>query len=247
MSKLRTAGLNVKVLEDKEVLMHFGEKPAIDIKTGTFGPGWHSAGLEPADSTWTENREVTSNKTNLTAGQTTTSFTAGAYTGAVDLVPGSAVVDYIEWPDTVNKEGTLYRKHTSEVAKAYVARIHKFQSGVIGIKVSREKALLTISERGTTTDPTPRSLAIDYVNGGDEVMVEERYYHVGKDGTVAEVQPKIFQNIDELDAKIASGDAFVPGASESGLTAFIPVADKVGNATDGVTLNEFEDDAPGES
>lgn len=241
MSKLRSAGLDIRVLEDKEVLMHFGDNPAIDRATGTFGPGWNSAGLEPTDSTWTETREVTENKTNLTGGQTATSYTAGAVSSTVDLIPGSAVVDYIEWPETVTKDGVLYRKHTAKVAKAFVARVHKFSSGIVGIKVSREQASLTISERGTTTDPTPRSLAIAYNNGDDEVMFEEMFYKVKEDGTVVEVQKKIFQDIADLQTKIADGTAFVPQGSESGLTAFVVAGDSVDNKVDGVTLNEFSE------
>ena len=240
MAQLRTAGIDIKVLEDKEVLMHFGDNPQIDRKTGTFMEGWHSAGLEPADSSWTESREVTENKTNLTGGQTATSYTAGAVSATVDLVPGSAVVDYIEWPETITKNNVLYRKHTSKVAKATVARVHKFTSNILGIKVSREKASLSIAERVSTTDPTPRSLSVAYNNGEDEVMFEEMYYMVKEDGSVAEVKPKIFVDIDDLQKEIEAGRAFVPQASESSLSAFVVEEDKTDNAVDGVPLLEFK-------
>lgn len=247
MAKKRTAGLNVRVLEDKEVLMHFGENPAIDIKTGTFGPGWHSAGLEPNDSTWNETRNVESNKTSLTGGQSATSYTAGDVTGSVDLIPGSPVLDYIEWPDTVSQDSVLYRKHTNEVAQAYVARVHKFQSGVMGIKVSREKANLTVSDRNQGNDPTPHTLNIDYVNGDDEVMFEENYYLITED-SVVKVEKKIFQDIDDLEGKIASGEAFIPQGGEKG-TVYVKATDDVSKDVDGVDLIEFKDpetDAPAE-
>lgn len=245
MAQNRSQGLDIKVLEDKEVLMHFGEKPSIDTKTGTFGQGWHSAGLEPTDSTWSETREVTENKTTLTGGQTATSYTAGAVSSTVDLIPGSPVVDHIEWPDTINQEGVLYRKHTSRVAKAFVARVHKFASGIVGIKVSREKASLTIAERGTTTDPTPRSLAIAYNNGNDEVMFEENFYLI-EGGTVTAVEKKIFQDIEDLDAKIEAGTAFVPQGSASG-EAFVKNVDSISNSEDGVDLIEFKNPETGET
>lgn len=228
MAQLRTAGLKLHVLEDREVLMNFTDAPVIDIATGTFMEGWHSAGLEPNDSTHGETRNVDSNKTNLTGGQTVTAYTAGDVTGSVDLIEGSPVVDYIEWPDTVAQDGVLYRKHTNEVAQATVARVYKYQSGIVKIKVSREKAGLTVAERGSATDPTPRALAIDYANGGDEVMFEEVLYHVGEDGNAVPVEKKVFQNVADVETELANGTAFVPQASESGLTAYTVVQDPEG-------------------
>ena len=245
MAQKRTEGLNIRVLEDKEVLMHFGENPAIDIKTGTFGPGWHSAGLEPNDSTWNETRNVDSNKTPLTGGQSATSYTAGDVTGSVDLIPGSPVLDYIEWPDTVNQDSVLYRKHTNEVAQAYVARVHKFQSGIMGIKVSREKANLTVADRNQGNDPTAHTLNIDYINGDDEVMFEENYYLITEDAVV-KVEKKIFQDIEDLEGKVASGEAFIPQAGEKGV-AYVKATDEVAKGVDGVDLIDFKDPETGET
>lgn len=218
MSQKRAQALDIKVLEDREVLFCFDESKAhIDIETGTFVGDWHSAGIEPTDSTHGETREVNSNKTELTGGQTATSYTAGAVTGTVDLVPGTAVLRHVEWPDTTEKDGVLYLAHTSRVAKAIVARVYKYQSGVVEIKVSREPALLTVQERTYGTDPQPRSLEIDYQNGEDEQMFEQRFYVVKEDGTVREVTPKIFRSVEDLAAKVESGEAFVPAASAAGL------------------------------
>lgn len=239
MATKRTAGLDIKVLEDKEVLMHFGENPAIDIATGTFLKGWHSAGMEPNDSTWGENRPVTKNDTQLTGGQTASSFTAGAVTGSVNLIPGSPVVDYIEWPETASKSNVLMRKHSNKVAKAYVARVHKFQSGIVGIKVSREKAVLTIDQRDTANDPQARALAIAYDNGDDGYMFEEMFYKIGADGTVEQVDPKIFQTIADVETKLTDGEAFVPDASSDGLTAMNVATDSVESSVDGVDLNDI--------
>ncbi|HCD4228862.1 TPA: hypothetical protein NBQ01_002136 [Corynebacterium striatum] len=245
MAQKRTEGLNVRVLEDKEVLMHFGDNPAIDIKTGTFGPGWHSAGLEPNDSTWNETRNVDSNKTNLTGGQTATSYTAGDVTGSVDLIPGSPVLDYIEWPDTINQDSVLYRKHTNQIAQAHVARVHKFQSGIMGIKVSREKANLTVADRNQGNDPTARTLNIDYINGDDEVMFEENYYLITED-SVVKVEKKIFQDIDNLESKIKSGDAFIPQGGDKGIV-YVKATDEVAKDVDGVDLIEFKNPETGET
>lgn len=226
MSQKRAEALNVKVLEDREVLFCFDESKAhIDIETGTFVGEWHSAGIEPVDSTHGETREVNSNKTELTGGQTATSYTAGAVTGTVDLIPGTAVLRHVEWPDTTEQDGVLYLAHTSRVAKAIVARVYKYQSGVVEIKVSREPALLTVQERTYGTDPQPRSLAIDYQNGDDEQMFEQRFYEVKEDGTVREVTPKIFQNVEDVTAKIEAGEAFVPAASAAGLDGSTVEAD----------------------
>ena len=245
MAQKRTEGLNIRVLEDKEVLMHFGDNPAIDTKTGTFGPGWHSAGLEPNDSTWNETRNVDSNKTNLTGGQTATSYTAGDVTGSVDIIPGSPVLDYIEWPDTVTQDSVLYRKHTNEIAQAHVARVHKFQSGIMGIKVSREKANLTVADRNQGNDPTAHTLNIDYINGDDEVMFEENYYLITEDAVV-KVEKKIFQDIEDLEGKVASGEAFIPQAGEKGV-AYVKATDSVAKEVDGVDLIDFKDPEAGET
>lgn len=220
MAKNRNIGLDVRVLEDREVLFNFSDTPVIDRATGTFMAGWHSGGLEPADSTWALTREVSSNTTNLTGGQTATAYTAGAVTSTVDLIPGSPVVDHIEWPETVVKNGVLYRKHSSKVAKAFVARVHKFQSGVLGIMVTREKADLSISDRSTTTDPSARSVAINWKNGDDEFIAEEMFYIIGEDGTVTEVEEKVFKDVADLQAQLDAGTAFVPKASAAGLTAY---------------------------
>lgn len=245
MPKNRAVGLDVRVLEDREVLFHFGDEPKIDKKTGVFGEGWHSGGLEPADGEWGETRNVESNKTNLTGGQTATSYTAGDVSSTVNLIPGSPVLDHIEWPDTIQQGGTLYRKHTSRVAKAHVARVHKYTSDILHIKVSREKAQLTAAERNRATDPAGRAVTIDYQNGPDEVMFEDRYFKIGEDGSVTQVKEKIFQDIANVEKLVEDGKAFVPKASADGVTAFVPVADDDDN--DGVELYEFEDPDTGET
>lgn len=245
MPKNRAVGLDVRVLEDREVLFHFGDEPKIDKKTGVFGPGWHSGGLEPADGSHDMSRNVESNKTNLTGGQTATSYNAADVNGGVNLIPGSPVLDKIEWPDTAEQGGTLYRKHTSQVAKAYTATVHKFTSGIVHIRVSREKAQLTAAERNRATDPAGRAVNIDYQNGSDEVMFEERYYKIGENGSVTQVKEKIFQDIANVEKLVEDGKAFVPKASAAGVTAFVPVADDDDN--DGVELYEFEDPDTGEA
>ena len=236
MAQNRAEGLDIRVLEDKEVLFNFGNDPIIDKATGAFVGDWHSGGLEPADSTWALSRTIDSSATNLTGGQTVTSYTAGAVTSTVDLIPGSPVLDRVEWPDTVVQGGVLYRKHTSEVAKAYVARVHKFASGITGIMVTREKADLTVADRSTTTDPTARTVNVDWNNGDDEVMAEELFYIVREDGTVAQVEEKIFQDVADVQSQIDAGTAFVPKASDSGMTAYVVAEDEDG-------LLEFTDPA----
>ena len=239
MAQNRAAGLDLKVLEDRELLLNFGNDPVIDKDTGVFVGPWHSAGLEPADSTWALNREVSSNVTNLTGGQTATSYTAGAVTSTVDIIPGSPVVDHIDWPEQVAQDGVTYLKHSSKVAKAYVARVHQFGSGLVGVMVSREKADLTAADRSVGTDPTARTVTATYVNGDDELMFEQMYFKVGEDGVVIEVVPKVFQTVADAQAQIDAGTAFVPNASEPALTAFVPA-----EGADG--LVEYEDPTPEE-
>lgn len=236
MAENRNAGLDIRVLEDRELLLNFEDNPKIDRATGTFLEGWHSAGLEPADSTWALNRDVTSNTTNLTGGQTATSYTAGAVTSTVAIIPGSPVLDMIEWPETVVQGGTLYRKHTARVAKAYVARVHHFDSGIVGIMVSREKADLTVADRSVGTDPTARTINATWNNGDDEVMAEERFYRVNEDGTVEPIAEKIFQEVTDVQDQITAGTAFVPAASAASMTEV-----SVTKGEDG--LVEFEETA----
>lgn len=243
MATSRTAGLDIRTLEDREVLFHFGDNPWIDKKTGIFGPGWHSGGLEPADGEWGLTRTVNSNKVNLTGGQTPTSYTAADVTSTVNLIPGSPVLDTIEWPDTTEAGGVLYRKHTSRVAKAFAARVHRYTSGIIHIVVSREKANLTAAERNRGTDPAGRAVTIDYTNGPDEVMFEEMYFKAGEDGKLMEVKPKVFKDIETAEKMVEEGKAFVPSASGSGLKAFVPAVDD--DEEDGVELIEFTDPKTG--
>lgn len=240
MAQNRAAGLNLKVLEDREVLFATIDNPVIDIATGTFLEGWHSGGLEPSGSTWSENREVASNTTNLTGGQTATSYTAGAVTSTVDLIPGSPVLDWIEWPTSSVVDGVVIREHSSRVAKAYVARVHKYADDIVHIRVSREKAALTVADRSTTTDPTARTVNIAYNNGDGEQMFEDMYYHVDGD-TVTQVTPRIFQSVADVQDQIDAGTAFIPDASAGSLTAFVPTETVSGDAE----LIEFtEPEAP---
>lgn len=240
MAQQRAAGLNIRVLEDREMLLNFGNDPIIDKDTGTFVGAWHSAGLEPADSTWALNREVSSNVTNLTGGQTATSYTAGAVTSTVDVIPGSPVVDHIDWPEQVTQDGVTYYKHSSRTASAYVARVHQFGSGIVGVMVSREKSDLTSADRSVGTDPTARTITATYVNGDDEFMFEQMYFRVGEDGAVIEVEPKVFQTVGDLQVQIDAGTAFVPAASASDLAAFVPV-----EGGDGLVEYEDPEDAEG--
>ncbi|MDK4286932.1 hypothetical protein [Corynebacterium pseudodiphtheriticum] len=241
MAKNRNVALNVKVLEDREVLFHFGDDPTIDRETGAFMKGWHSGGVEPQDSAWSLNREVNTNTSNMTGGQSVTSYQAGAVTSTVDLIPGSPVLDHIEWPDTAETNGVLYRKHSNRVAKAFIARVHKFQSGVVGIMVSREKADLTVAERSVGTDPSGRTVNAAWQNGEDEYIMEEMYYLVREDGTVERVEEKIFKQVEDVDGKLASGEAFVPKGSASGLAKHTVKKDADG------PLREFVDPETGEA
>lgn len=237
MAQNRAAGLNLRVLEDREVLFAAVDNPTIDIATGTFLEGWHSGGLEPSDSTWAESREVTSSATTLTGGQTFTSYTAGAVTSTVDLIPGSPVLDWVEWPASAVVDGVIIREHSNKVAKAYVARVHKYADDIVHIRVSREKADLTVADRSTATDPGARTVSIAYNNDEESQMFEDMYYHVDGD-TVTQVTPKIFKSVADVQAQIDAGTAFVPDASAGSLTAYVPTETVSGDAE----LIEFPED-----
>lgn len=228
MAKRRSAGLPVGALEDRELLVHFGDEPKIDRATGIFVGDWSSGGFEPADSTWDLNREVTSNVTNLTGGQSVRSYTAGPVTSTANIIPGTPLMDHIEWPEQATQDGTTYLKHSSKVAKGFVARVHQFGNGIVGIMVSREKAGLTAASRSQGTDPAGRAVNIEYENGDDELMFERMYYKVGEGDTVIEVTPKIFQTVADVATQVTAGTAFVPDASVPTLTAFVPVEDAEG-------------------
>lgn len=235
MSKLRTVGLPLRVLEDRQVLLHFGDNPAIDRATGAFVGDWHALGLEPQDSSHSHTREVTTNTTNLTAGQSDTSYTPGAITGAVDGIPGSPAMRYIENPAATVHNGVVVGAHTAEVAKAYVAIVHKFKSGLVHTWVSREKAELVINERTVSRDPQARPVSITYNNGDDERYYEENFYIVGEGGSVA-VEPKIFKDFDDLEQQITAGTAFFPSVVGSEMSAMVPREVDAGDAT----LQEYD-------
>lgn len=243
MAQNRSVGLDLRVLEDREVLVNFSDDPIIDKKTGAFVGEWESLGLEPTDSQHGHTREVSSNTTNLTGGQSSTSYTAGAITGAVDGIAGSPVMRYIENPGAVVQDGTTYGKHSDQVAKAYVAFVHKFTSGLVRIWVSREKADLVVNERVTAKDPQARPVQITFNNGDDERYYEERFYIVGEDGSVVRVEEKVFQDVADVQAQIEAGTAFHPQASANGLTAMVVTDDESGD----VTLHEYEDPETGET
>lgn len=243
MAQNRSVGLDLRVLEDREVLVNFSDDPIIDKKTGAFVGEWESLGLEPTDSQHGHTREVSSNTTNLTGGQSSTSYTAGAITAAVDGIAGSPVMRYIENPGAVVQDGTTYGKHSDQVAKGYVAFVHKFTSGLVRIWVSREKADLVVNERVTAKDPQARPVQITFNNGDDERYYEERFYIVGEDGSVVRVEEKVFKDVADVQAQIEAGTAFHPQASSNGLTAMVVTDDESGD----VTLHEYEDPETGET
>lgn len=242
MAKNRSVGLDLRVLEDREVLVNFSDNPTIDKATGAFVGEWESLGLEPTDSQHSHTREVSSNTTNLTGGQQATSYAAGAITAAVDGIAGSPVMRYIENPGAVVQDGTTYGKHSDQVAKAYVAFVHKFTSGLVRIWVSREKADLVVSERATAKDPQARPVQITFNNGDDERYYEERFYIVGEDGSVVRVEEKVFKDVADVKAQIEAGTAFHPQASSNGLTAMVVTEDK----SDRVNLYEYKNPETGE-
>lgn len=242
MAKNRSVGLDLRVLEDREVLVNFSDTPIIDKKTGAFVGEWESLGLEPTDSQHSHTREVSSNTTNLTGGQQATSYTSGAITAAVDGIAGSPVMRYVENPGAVVQDGTTYGKHSDQVAKAYVAFVHKFTSGLVRIWVSREKADLVVNERATAKDPQARPVQITFNNGDDERYYEERFYIVGEDGSVVRVEEKVFKDVADVKERIEKGTAFHPQASSSGLTAMVVAEDK----SDHVNLYEYKNPETGE-
>ncbi|AKN77521.1 hypothetical protein HO100_11380 [Corynebacterium ulcerans] len=236
MARNRTVGLDLRVLEDRQVLVNFSDNPIIDKKSGAFIGAWESLGVEPEGSQHSRTREVTSNTTNLTGGQTATSYAAGAITAAVDGIEGSPVMRHIENPGAVIQDGTTYGEHSSRVAKAYVAFVHKFTSGLVRIWVTREKAELTINESVTSKDPQAVPVTITFKNGADEFYYEERFYIVGKDGSVARVEEKIFKDVDDLRDQIEKGTAFFPKASGDNLKAMVVKE----TDSSGVKLAEYE-------
>lgn len=221
----RTEGIDIQVLEDKEVLFDFTGAGLIDKESGTFVGDWRSGGLEPVGSTWSLNRTVNTTTTDLTGGQSPSSYTPGPVTSTCELIPGSPALDFVEWPDSVVQDGVIYRKHNATIARGFVARVHKFQSGIVGIMVTRERAENTVADRGTTTDPTARTVTTNWKNGDDEVMVEERYYRVGEDNSVTRVVPKRFVDVTDLQAQVDAGKAFKSDAAPGALNAMVPVED----------------------
>ena len=243
MAQSRTVGLPLRVLEDRMVLADFSGEAVIDKKTGAFVGPWEALGVEPQDSNHSHTREVSSNTTTMTGGQQATSFTPGAISATVDGVAGSPVMRYIENPGMAVQEGTTYGKHTAEVAKARLAFIHKFTSGLVRIWVSREKANLTINDRVTATDPQARPVAIAFENGDDEFYYEERFYMVGADGAAVRVEEKVFVDVEDLAAQVEAGTAFYPEASGNDLKAMVVVDDPSGD----VILHEYKDPETGET
>ena len=243
MAQSRTVGLPLRVLEDRMVLADFSGDAVIDKNTGAFVGPWEALGVEPQDSNHSHTREVSSNTTTMTGGQQATSFTPGAISATVDGVAGSPVMRYIENPGMAVQEGTTYGKHTAEVAKARIAFIHKFTSGLVRIWVSREKANLTINDRVTATDPQARPVAIAFENGNDEFYYEERFYMVGADGAAVRVEEKVFVDVEDLAAQVEAGTAFYPEASGNDLKAMVVVDDPSGD----VTLHEYKDPETGET
>lgn len=239
MAKLRTAGLDLRVIVDRQVLVFFGDNPIIDKATGAFVGGWESLGLEPEGSSHSHSREVTSTKTNLTGGQIATSYAAGGISGTVDGIDGSPVMRHIENPGAAVEGGVVYGAHSSDVASAYVAFVRKYDSGLVQIWVSREKANLTIASNTKSKDPAAVPVSIDYKNGDDGFYYEERFYMLGEGGAVVAVAPKVFQDVADLAAQITAGTAFHPEASEAGMTAMV-ITTEDSNGTDLEVVPEEE-------
>lgn len=193
---------NINDLEDREILISFDPEATIG-KYGLFGKNWHTAGIETDDGTFGLTRELNESTTvGAGFGVVSRSYKPGNVSSTVDLLEDNAVVRYIEWPDRAVDEGVnaTLLLHSGKVAQGVVARVHKYNNGVVHIQVSREPAFLTIPERARGDAAAGKTLNIGYQPDGNKVIFEERYYTV-VGGQVVELKAKRFVDDSEITAE----------------------------------------------
>lgn len=194
---LKREPMNVTDLEDRETLVSFADDPKIG-KFGKFGTDWHTAGIETDDGSWGLTRELTESTTvGAGYGVVSRSYKPGNVSSTIDLLEDNAVIRYIEWPDSAEKDGVSIKRHTGKIAMGHIARVHVHNNGVVEIQATREKAFLTIPERSRADAAAGKTLNIGYQPDSDKAIFESRYYKkIG--GAVVELTPKRFVDDSEI-------------------------------------------------
>lgn len=209
---LKRDPINIRDLEDREALISFIDDPKIG-KLGTFPDYWHTAGIETNDGSWGRTRELVESTTaGAGYGVVSRHYKAGNISSTIDLLEDNEVTRYIKWPSTHIVGGVHLRLHDNKVAQGKVARVHRYNDGVVEIEVSREPAFLTMPESSRGDAAAGSTLNVGYQTDADKVAFESTYFRVTEEAVVA-LEPKVFVDEAELQAKIDAGEVYQIGGT----------------------------------
>lgn len=152
----------VQNLEDQAVYISYADDPKVGLR-GLIGPDWRVLGInnQGSDVGLTKNIE-SSSVAGTGFGVIAYNYTPGEVTGSAEIIDDNETIRNIEWPDHVISKGVRIDRNTGKVAQAHVLIVNIRQDGIVELKVTREKAALTISEQGRGTEKAAKTVDINY-------------------------------------------------------------------------------------
>lgn len=197
---------NVTSLIDGQVLINLGDNPTVG-KLGKIDATWHTLGIMPEDLNQPLTRTVDKEEVKGGGyGVVSTSYTPGAVESTVQTLEENDITRWIEFPDRVAKDGTIFERHTGKVARATVLFVKQHDNGVTELRVSRMPATLTKAEVGRGKAAEGREITISFTPDKDKVLFEHRWFK-SEGGDVVEIAPKIFVDDTEITGDVGAATA----------------------------------------
>lgn len=174
----------VQNLEDQMLFISREDDPKVGFR-GLIGPAWNVLGINNQGSDVGLTRTIDSSSVAGTGfGVIAYNYTAGEVTGSAEIIDDNEVVRWIEWPDHVISNGVRIDRNTNKTARAHVLIVNIRQDGIVELKVTREKASLTISEQGRGAEKAAKTVDINYRADKHRAVFETVYFKIEGDTAI---------------------------------------------------------------
>ena len=183
---------NIQPLADQMVLVSLDENAKIG-KDGLFGKEWHAVGILADGSDVAIQRAVDEETiAGKGRGVVARKTSAGDLTGSYEVLEDNAITRYIAFPSAVVVDGVRIERHDGEAAMLMTAFVDVRQNGTIAIRTTRIPASHRMETIGGNETPTGRQVNVGFRTDGQKGAFEYREFRVNKDGSMAEITPKVF-------------------------------------------------------
>lgn len=243
---LRRNPKGVQPLVDQLTFVSWEDDPKVGLM-GMISNDWSVLGIHNDGS----ERGLTRNIDQSTAsgvgfGVLSYSYKQGDITGSVEIIDENATIEHIKYPDRVVKNGVTIERATNRTAMGHVLMVDIRQDDVVALRVTREKASLTISEQGRGQDPKPTTVNIAYRPDEYQAVFETRYFKVNKDGELVEIDVRRFVDDAEIVGDIDEGTKIQLGEGKpeeiQAAQDLVPNEDGTPRAPAGDTAGDTETD-----